>query len=179
MINLLPPEFKTQKRYAIYNILALRYTLVIMATAATAIAILITTQFLANQQLDNLNADLADKERIINTKADVLKEGQTVDNQLEIAASLIDKEYQFSALLNDISSALPNSARIMSIKLDGDDKIPLALRLEVKSRNNVTEVQQALQKSQRFTHVDIQSIVRSETGVTAEVRLGYTPGAAR
>lgn len=179
MINLLSPDLKAAKRYAQYNRTAVKYTVVMVIVMALVILALLWAQMLARSELDELNAELDERQTALTTKSNVTDAAAGFQQRQRIAKQLLAEEHRYTQLLNDLETTLPSGSRITSLSLTGEDTDPFTIQAEVVSRDLAAEIEDAMVASERFTHVDVQSVTDAGGLVEVGIVARFAPGASR
>lgn len=158
MINLLPPEVKSEHRYGRYNKVIFIYSI-----SAIIIGIFSMAIMMFNLQLIHADEIKVNKEIDTNKKAaEQLDKGQksieTVAGQLSTIQTLYEGEVKFSELIPKIASILPDGVVLNNLTLTGGSFEPLQLEVDMKSQDLAAVLQQNLINSELFEAADVVSI---------------------
>lgn len=162
MINLMPPEAKSNVEYARRNLRLLRFTIATMAIMVAMFATVILGSFYIDRVKSNLTDNIeTSKTNIASQKLeDVQKEAQEISQGVKLIEQVLSKEVRFSKLLQEIGSLMPNGAVLGDIQLS--NKIDGSMDLSANAINHqaATQVQVNLQdpKNNLFEKVDTISV---------------------
>lgn len=171
MINILPPELKTQIRYSRYNVVARRYLLIILAIAAVVVAALYMSHRYADEQIQQLTAQLEERKAETDEHQALVTKVQSFNEKLTTIDALLEQRTDFSQVLQDLAAVLPPGSYINGITLTGENTEPLQLLITTPSRNQAVAVRNALLTSPRIASADIQSIAEDPESGTSSVQI--------
>lgn len=166
MINLMPPEAKTNILYARRSLHLLHWTIgslmVIVAMAATVI--------LGGIYIDNaknhLNQSIAGtKDTITTQKLDAVKtQAENLSSGVKIVVQTLSKEVLFSKLIKQLGGLMPTGATLTSLQLSNKINGGLDLTANAADATSATQVQVNLQdaKNGLFDKVDTVSVTCSD-----------------
>lgn len=161
MINLLPPELKTEYRYARRNSQLLR-VLAVFSLGFVGLAIIVAVGVLyVNQAANSYAAEASSlKESLKQQKQDeVNAEAQDISNSLKLAVQVLSQQILFSKLLTELAPVIPGGATLTDIAIS---ELQGAIDISAKAVNYdaATQLQVNLADSNNkiFTKADIISI---------------------
>lgn len=162
MINLLPPELKSEIRAGQTNVLLLRYcitTIFLALLLAVAIVgvyyIISTTKSRAEESVQQGNAKIAQHQS-------TQKQFDEFASNLAIAKSILSKDVRYSKISVKIAQALPKNIVLDSLELDaGNFGSATVLNARGKSYNDALLLKESLEKSPLFDDVHFVSVNRS------------------
>lgn len=179
MINLLPPELKTQIEYSRKNaqlvgLLALVITCLIIIMAAFS-----GTHLLLSQESKRISSELKDKEQEIKKFSALENESQQLSDRLKAAKTVISSQAKFSSLLSDLANVTPAGTYINSIAFTGDHTKPVRVTATAPSYLEAVSFRDSLARSARVAGADIEDVSNPGTGVyrinlNVTFKAGYT-----
>lgn len=176
MINLLPPEHRTQLRAAQANTLLLRYniTLIIavifLALALGFVYFYLTTSKAAAEQT------IADNKAKVGSYVQVENEAQSFRSSLTTAKQVLDKEVTYSKTILAIAQLMPKGTVIQDLNLDvATFGTPTTLVVQAKDYETALAIKDTFQTSPLLSNVHLQSISQATgEGYPYTVTLGLT-----
>ncbi len=175
MINLLPPEVKSNYGYARRNTKLLKWSFVLLASIALLGSVGLagqlylqrTTKSLADQ-VEKGNADLQ-AQKLDETQ----KQVEGISNDLKLVVQVLSKEVLFSSMLKQIGSVMPPGAVLTELnisKLQGG----LDLQAAATDYQTATQVQVNIAdpKNKLFASADIVNI---QCGATSDAAKSQYP----
>jgi Tfp pilus assembly protein PilN len=186
VINLLSPELKKQMKYAKMNRVGLRYLRVTIAVVFTLAIVFGGALYLLKQHTDEVARDVVSKQAEIDSiSKDFLPKAKDASERLNAIKYVQDTQTKFSLLITDLAKALPKDVYIESIRLSGNDKLPVALSVKSSKYDQILALRNSLATSPRISAADIVSIT-GNTGAdgkpidwTGSLVLGFKPGQAK
>lgn len=172
MINVLPPEVKTDIRYSKLNVTLLRYSILVIIVGVILFSSFELADRLAAGRVDNASQQLDNRQEIISEFKNLETDVATLENKLNLINTLLSERPRFSLLLQDLAQALPQGSYITSIALDGDASEPLEITLNAQSYEQAGVVRNALADTTRFTFVDILNVTKDDA--TGDFRVELT-----
>ena len=179
MINLMPPAIKEQMRYSRYNRQALHYLQLLMLVLVILGGIFVTAILYLDQQVNLVTTDLTTKQQAIAAFAPDQKVATDAAGRLAAIKYIESTQTRFSQLLYDLAAVLPKGVSISGIALTGDSTKPVVVAVNGTSYNDILDFRNAIVTSPRISGADLQSITSSNGAYTANVVLGFKPGAAK
>ena len=159
MINLLPPEIKSQTSAARANRLLLRYNILILAAVGfLLLAIGIVYIYLANaktiaETAINDNTAKAGAFAVARTEADAFRK------DLSDAKQIFANDVTYTKVILEIASVLPPGVVVDTLNLDSQTfGTPTTLSTNVTDYATVLRLKDSLQSSDLFSNVSIQTI---------------------
>ncbi len=120
MINLLPPELKSDYRFARHNSALLR-VVSSFGFGAIGLAIIVTAGiFYLHQSAKNYNAQSAQIGGSLNShkQVEVEKQVQDISGSLKLAVEVLSKEVLFSELLKQLAVVTPSNVSLSSVNIN-------------------------------------------------------------
>lgn len=165
MINLLPPNDKKQILAGLSNTLLIRYC---VATLLLTIPLLL---LLIGGYLVMMNAKSVAQETIEQSTAksaeydSVRSESKEFIANLNTAKSILSKEIRYSKIAVAIAQTLPDGMSLESLSLNPESfGQPIALSARGGSHSDAIKFKNALEKSDIFHDVQLQTSQQSEDG---------------
>jgi Tfp pilus assembly protein PilN len=161
MINLLPPDVKSQYHYAQRNV-ALRRWVVMLALALAGLAVITAFGMLYMFQLSS-SYDNEIKASTLSLKQQNLeatqKEVKEISGNLKLSVQVLSKEVLFSNLLRQLAAVTPGKVKLANLNISQEES---AVDITAKARdyNSATQLQVNLSDpaNQIFSSADIVSI---------------------
>lgn len=180
MINLLPPETKTQMRFASYNAKLAHYLKIGIALAVALAALFFGAHWYVGQQISAINSEIASRNNATAPYGKLLKEAAAVNSRLASYKTIVAGQSKFSLLLGDLAKATPQGVAIDAITLTGDDKKPVKLTALASSYEAALGFRDSLAASPRIGGADLETITRQDDGTyKVSVSIAFNPGQSR
>lgn len=178
MINLLPPELKESVRYGRLNVIMLKYALVALSVSALVFILMMVGGTLISQSQGEIKASIeADRARV-NELRTAYAEAQKIAGVVDTIDSVLDREVQFSELLQEIGSIMPSGAALTNLSISEDRSEPINLLAAAQSEETIAVLRENLADSKLFEAADvisIASISNSQYTVSASITAIFTP----
>jgi Tfp pilus assembly protein PilN len=159
MINLLPQEEKRRLRAARMNVTLLRYLIFIGGSLIFMLLIFSVGYYITTTERAAAKQEYADLEQRNIQYADIRKEAEGFEKNLSTAKSILSSEVLFSELVTGIARDIPGGVVLNDLSLTtaslGED---ITINARTKDRNGGLRLKTALQKSEYFDNVSIQTI---------------------
>lgn len=159
MINLLPPETKSEISAARTNLLLLRYNIMLAAAilfaflAAGVVYVFLTNTKAAAEQT------VTDNESRVGDYASVESESETFKKNLANAKQILDDDVTYTKVILEISSLLPEGIVLDNLSLDSAQfGQPTVLAARAKDYPTAVSLKSALERSDLFSDVSLQTI---------------------
>lgn len=181
MINILPPELRSQINYSKRNTQLLKYLFNGLIVLMVLGGLLGGSFWYANRQINHYQQTLAARQSERGGYQEIEAKVATLQSSLSLIDKLLTEKTRYSALLADLAATLPPSAYIIHLSLSGDEKDPLEMQVNVDSFNRAAELKNGLIQSRRIKSADIQSISRDDegSGYNVVIVAAFEPGQAR
>lgn len=165
MINLLPPETKTQLSAARANRLLLRYNILLLAALTFLIvAIALVYIYLGNAKA-SAEATMAENISRAGDYDSVDAEAAAFRQSLASVKQILDNDVAYTNIILEIAGVLPQGVVLDRLNLDSATfGTPTTLTANVTDYATVLQLKDALQQSSIFTNVSIQTISNEGTG---------------
>lgn len=181
MINLMPPNVKSQIYYARLNLLVLRYiklsVLVVLALAGVfgwALQNLHQTATRVDQEASDKQATIASLNKSFTPKA------KEASDRLAAVAYVYNSQTHFSAVIEDLAKVVPQGVAIDTMTLTGDDKQPVRIGFTAATYQAALAFRDSLMTSPRVAAADLENITSTTSGsYTAAVTVGFNKGLAK
>ncbi len=158
MINLLPPEEKSNILYARRNTVLRHWVFALLAVLAGSIVFLAAGQVYIAQTTSHLNKQVtAQRESLKEQKLDeTQKRLSDLSNNLKLIIQVLSREVLFSKLLRQVGAVMPQGSVLSSIELSKVEG-GIDLSAEAADYNTATQIQVNLQdpSNKLFDKVDI------------------------
>lgn len=169
MINLLPPQARTNIKIARNNTTLLRYVeLLILALLVVTTAYIVGQYFLSTQQSNVQNVVDANKVVIDELKT-VQNDAEQLSATINTISGLLSREISFSDTLEQTSALLPQGSVLTGLQFSIEDlKSPLVITAQVDTEAKAAVLLKNLQSSDLFENTQLVSIsqIKEETSVT-------------
>jgi Tfp pilus assembly protein PilN len=181
MINLIPHNLKSERLYGRRNRILIGY-IVALITAAVLVALtmLISIRFVGSEET-SLKKTIDDNQIQITALESQIKDLSSVSSRLSTADKLYENNIEFSKLIPDIGSLLPQGTILNSLSLTGGNTDPLSLDVDLLNADLAAVLQRNLVNSELFEAADINSISgksgASNYRFTASVSVSFTGSA--
>lgn len=159
MINLLPIETKKELRAARTNTTLIRYLIFIgFSIAFLIIASLVSYWFLIGIE-DNNKKAVSDQKTVQTAYDSAKKQLDTMTNDVAIASSIIDQQTNFSSIITDFASVVPDGIVIDNLKINTSD-IGKSITITGKaiSESVVNTLRNNLSGSENYSSPSVQSV---------------------
>lgn len=165
MINLLPPDCKTQLSAARANRLLLRYNLMLLgAVAFLMVCIAIVYVYLMSTKAAAEATIASNIARAGDYKA-VEAEANTFKQNLLNAKQILENDVTYTKVVLEIAGVLPAGVVLDTLSLDSQTfGTPTTLAANVRDYSTVLRLKDSLQNSTIFSNVSIQTISNSGSG---------------
>lgn len=185
MINLLPPDAKSNYIYARRNVVLRRWTLIFIVSLM-GLCVIGTYGLVSLQQSTNhYSAQIAAKEKNFQDEkyAETQKKIQDISGSFKLAAKVLGQEVLFSQLLKQIAATIPANANLTSLNISQTSG-GIDISAVAKDYATATQMQVNLAdpNNKIFSKADIVSIdckpveiSKSEYPCTVEIRALFAP----
>lgn len=183
MINLLPPETKTQLAAARANRLLLRYNFLLLAAIAFLLAAIgLVYVYLGNAKA-MAEASIVENISKVGDYNAVEAEANSFKQNLTNVKQILDNDVTYTKVILEIANVLPSGVVLDTLSLDSATfGTPTTLTARVRDYPTVLALKDSLQKSSLFSNVSIQTISSEGTGeypLTATFSVTIRKDAAR
>jgi Tfp pilus assembly protein PilN len=179
VINLLPPEIKTQINYAQRNARLLGILARVALAFTAMVTLLIAGHFWLAGRTARANQELQAAQARVKRSSDILGLAAEANARLVAAVGIRHNQNHFAALTRDLAAVLPPGCSLASLQLAGDDKKPLRLAVSAPSYQVAAGVRDALMTSPRLAAADLESISGDKTKFIVNVNILFKPGQAK
>jgi Tfp pilus assembly protein PilN len=181
VINLMPPDLKSQIRFAKLNRLALRYLRVMFVVVVVLAVVFGGALYLLREQTNKVASDVTTKQKDIEKiSKDFLPKAQDASERLNAIKFVQDSQTKFSVLIADLVKVLPKDTDLETVVLTGDEAKPVQMTVSTKTYDQVLALRKALaEKSTRIANADVVNIVQVQGGWTGTLVIGFKPGMAK
>lgn len=160
MINLLPPQIKSDIIYARKNTVILKWLIVIIIVVLGIFVVIIFGQLYINQSKKTYNSQIEQKrDRLkIQKLAETQSKVQSISSSIKLSTDVLSEQILFSKVINQIGKAIPEGSVLTGLsitKLEGG----IDLTAAAIDYNTATQVQLNLQdpNNKIFDKADIVS----------------------
>ena len=179
MINLLPPEIKTEMIFARRNAVIRRYIILLAAVGMVAAGAIGSTTWYISTQLTAAQSDLTSKQALISKNQSIEAPAKALSDRLKILKTIAAGQAHFSAALADFARVLPQGVSLIGLQLTGDDKKPLQISALAPNYPTAVSTRDAIATSPRVAAVDIQTISANAGTYRIDLVISFKPGAAK
>lgn len=165
MINLLPPDHRSQLRAAQANTLLLRYNIAMFAAFIfLALALGFVYIYLMNSKT-SAERTIAENQAKVGSYAQVQSEAEAFRSSLTTAKQVLDKEVTYSKTVLAIAQLMPKGTILQDLSLDvATFGTPTTLTLQAKDYNTALAIKDTFQTSPLFSNVHLESISQGTEG---------------
>lgn len=165
MINLLPPNTRSQIAAARANRLLLRYIILLLAAIAFLLAAIgIVYIYLGNAKA-TAEASIQDSMAQVSDYAAVESEAASFRQDLTNAKQILDNDVAYSKVVLEIASVLPPGIVLDTLSLDSETfGTPTTLTARARDYATVLQLKDSLQRSSLFSDASIQTISSGTDG---------------
>lgn len=165
MINLLPPEVKSQTNAARANRVLLRYNILVLGAIVFLLAaIAFVYIYLGNAKTVAENT-LAENIAKAGDFGTVEADANAFRTNLSNAKQILDSDVKYSSIILEIASVLPPGIALDTLSLDSTTfGQPTTLTANAKDYQTVLVLKDSLESSSIFSNVSIQTIANAGTG---------------
>lgn len=165
MINLLPSDLKTDRRYGRRNRTLRNYSLVLFLIGICSTLVMFLNSRLIAADEKNLRAEISQKQAQAAALEPIQKKYEKLAADLKTIEQLYGGEVVFSQLLPEIGGLLPSGTILNGLTLaSGKKDAPLNLEIDMESQELAAVFQQNLTKSDLFEAADITVITSKGEG---------------
>lgn len=164
MINLLPPDVKTARRFGKRNRALLSASFMLLLVGAASAVVMFFNAGLAAREKSSLNNEIAAKQTQTAELTKIRSELEKLDSDLKTIEKLYDGEIIFSVLMPQIGGLLPAGTVLNGLTLTGGADDPLNLEIDMQSQELAAVFQQNLVNSDIFEAADITNITSKGEG---------------
>lgn len=165
MINLLPLDQKNSIKYAKYNRKLIGYVVATVLIAILLILMVGGLNLYTMRQLKDVEQNIAARRATAQINAPELAKIKKYEAGIKKINEIYAASPDFAQLMADIGKTLRPGVRIGGLTLNGDEQQPLSISLISESETAALESRITLEKSERFSTVDILSTQRGEDGL--------------
>lgn len=155
MINLLPPEIKTQRRYSQYNRLLVRILFGLFCLAILTAGAFYVTWLILNQEQARLTRDIAREDSQSKNYGQIENQAKALSERLMVIEKIQANRTSFPALLQALAEATPPDVYITNFTVEATGKT-MSLTTYAASDQAAANFKNALEVSPRFNSAAIQ-----------------------
>lgn len=165
MINLLPPDSKSQIRAARSNRMLLRYNLLLLVALIFLIAAIGTVYVSLINTRVAAEDTIAFNQSKVTDYAAIQTQAASFRQNLSSAKQILDSDVAYTGVILEIAQVLPSGVVLDTLSLDSRTfGTPTTLAARVKDYPTALNLKNSLQKSSVFSDVSIQSITGGGDG---------------
>ena len=184
MINLMPPEIKSQIQYAKLNAQILRYLRVTVLVIAVLGGIMAWATWIIGRQTAQVSGDVASKQHTIAVLSQAfLPKAAAASQRLNAIKYVQATQTKFAEVVADIAKVVPQGVSIDDMSLDGNSAKPMALQVSTTTYDEALAFRNALLTSPRIAGADISAITLTDTApdyhFKATIVVGFKAGQAK
>lgn len=165
MINLLPPDTRSQIAAARVNRLLLRYNVLLLAALAFLLAAIgLVYVYLGSAKASAETAIQENRARVGDYSA-VETDAATFRQHLATAKQILDNDVTYTKVILEIANVLPSGVVLDTLNLDSTTfGTPTSITAKVRDYPTVLRLKDSLQQSKLFSDVSIQTISNDGEG---------------
>lgn len=164
MINLLPPDHRSQLRAAQTNTLLLRYNIFLVGALLFIALALGVVYFYLTMNKANAEQTLADNEARVGSYASVQQEATDFRSALSTAKQVLDKEITYTKTVVAITKLMPAGTVLQDLNLDAANfGTPTSFVFQAKDYTTALSIKDSFQASPLFSDVHLQSIATASS----------------
>lgn len=165
MINLLPPEVKTETNAARVNRLLLRYNIMLLGAIGFLLAAIGLIYVYLGSTKAIAEATIAENIAKAGNYGTVETEANAFKQDLANAKQILDSDVTYTKVILEIAKVLPPGVVLDTLSLDSASfGTPTTLAANVRDYHTVLQLKDSLQASTIFSNVSIQTISNSGQG---------------
>lgn len=181
MINLISHDIREERSYARRNRTLIGYILALFTAALMVTAVmLISIRFVGSDE-QKLRSSIDENQTTITALESEIKDLSAVAGRLKTVDALYESSIEFSELIPEIGSLLPQGTVLNSLSLTGGKTDPLSLDVDIENAELAAVLQRNLVGSELFEAADINSISAKDSAGTykfsASVSVSFTGSA--
>lgn len=159
MINLLPPEAKAQIKAARTNQLLLRYNIILLSAVGFLLAAVGLVYIYLASTKSSAEVAIEDNISRVSDYSAIESEASSFKQNLASAKQILDSDVNYSKVVLEIAGVLPSGVVLDTLSLDSTTfGTPTSLNARVRDYDTVLRLKDALQASDTFSDVSIQTI---------------------
>lgn len=159
MINLLPPETKSQIKAARANRLLLRYNIILLSAIGFLLAAAGLVYVYLVSAKSSAETAIQDNLAQVSNYSVIESDASSFRQNLSSAKQILDNDVTYSKVILEIASVLPSGVVLDTLSLDSATfGTPTTLNARVRNYDTVLRLKDALQASSLFSDVSIQTI---------------------
>jgi Tfp pilus assembly protein PilN len=183
MINLLPPDIKTEVRYSRYNAIVAHYISLVVVVLLVLVGTQLGSLYYLNQRIKTTNDQITATQQQIGGYHNLQTQAATLNTRLAAIQSVQKGQAQFSTLLNELAQYMPVGTAISSITLTGDDTQPVRLSVTAVNYQTALGFRDSIARSPLISAADIEAVNAVTSGNTTTydvtVVFSFNPGDAK
>ena len=165
MINLLPPETKTQISAARANRLLLRYNLLLLIAVVFMLAAIGLVYIYLGSAKASAESTIAENISRAGDYGSVESDANHFRQQLTNVKQILDNDTKYTKVALEIAAVLPSGVILETLNLDSATfGTPTTLTAKVTDYTTVLKLKESLQQSTIFSDASIQSISDDSDG---------------
>ncbi|MFT4532138.1 MAG: Tfp pilus assembly protein PilN [Candidatus Saccharimonadales bacterium] len=182
MINLIPHDLRSSRTYARRNRTLVGYIIALLLAALMVAATMLISLSFVGADEPNLKKTIEDNQIQVSQLESQTSDLSKVSSRLTTADKLFESSIEFSSLIPEIGSLLPEGAVLNSLSLTGGNTDPLGLDVGIANADLAAILQKNLVDSELFEAADIGSISSSGSSerytFSALISVSFTGSAA-
>lgn len=156
-VNLLPPEVKheiaqSKKNRKVRALFLKTFLLLFLVLLISSAAWLYFSD-----TLKKTSAELGAKEESIKKFGTIEEKSKKIAERLETIKQIEENASHWSNVISEIQNVIPGGIYLNSVKMDGDSKNRGQISGFAQSKQDVATLRDAMDKSNKFQYVDIES----------------------
>lgn len=173
-VNLLPPELKEEIAQAKKNAKSLSFLKkLFLVLVVIGFLIGLTFAFL-NFQTKSVITQLTKEEKEIDKFGSLADNAKKISERLSTIKSIDQNTNKWSSVVEEIQKTVPEGVYLTQIKMDAAPKSRNQLAGSASSKKEVASFREAMEKSNKFEFVDIESSTTTLNQVTKKEAENFT-----
>lgn len=178
MINLLPPQVKTQLKYSKLNRRLIHYVWILLITIGLVLAMFAVTYLLIRREIGITREKLMAQQQSIKVYGDIEKEAKGLADRLKAISDVQKNQNHFSEVMSEIATLTPSDVSILNLQIDSE-KNTANLTAESSNYASAAGLRNLLAKSPRFANVDIDELKKPADLYEIKLTIGLKSGSTK
>lgn len=174
MINLLPPQIKSEIAYSKFNTTLIKLIAGMVIAGATLIAIVRIGSANTDVSIAAVNRQLGQNK----TESRIEKTLRATSERFNTVSSINANRPRYSGFIRALAGALPGDAVISGLELRAD-AAPLKLSVSTASSSSAGKLKDAISKLSQVQSAEVEGVTQSTTGFDVVASVILKPGAFR
>lgn len=155
--NLLPPDIKKDIAQSKENAKALRFVWLTLMVLIIVVAIALGLWYYFTQSLNSTTADLTNRQEATKKYGTLEEKAKKLAERITTIKMINGKTNHWSGVISEIQKVMPSGVYLTSVRIDSNPKVRAQISGYAKSKQEVAALRDAMDKSEKFEFVDIES----------------------